>query len=104
MAKQKRIMESMIGAFYIGRSKKDDIREGWYWGVMDVFGSRRNTKKHLDVPLGKKQHRLWVYNNRNGLQHNHVIQIYKDRLNRNKTILKYFKYTKENKAWECTTQ
>lgn len=104
MVKQKRIMESMIGAFYIGRSKKVELMEGWFWGIMDVFGSKRNTKKHPDVPLGKKQHRIWVYKNRNSLQHNHVIQIYKDRLKRNKTILKYFKYTKENKVWECTIQ
>ena len=62
---------------------------------MDVFGSKRNTKKHPDVPLGKKQHRLWIYKDRNGLQHNHVIQIYKDKLKRNMSIKSYFKYKKD---------
>ena len=33
MVKQKRIMESMIGTFYIGRSKKVELMEGWF-GVL----------------------------------------------------------------------
>lgn len=48
-----RIMASLVGRSnpgLYGSSKLSDIRVGWFWGIFEVFGSKRNKK-----PLTKKQ-------------------------------------------------
>ena len=94
-----RIMASLAGRSnpgLYGSSRLEDIKEGWFWGMLDVFGSRRNTKRVPDVKIGKIQQLMWTYKDRNGLEHNNARTIYKDRLNRKNCWNKYFIYMNDS--------
>ena len=94
-----RIMASLAGRSnpgLYGSSRLKDIKEGWFWGMLDVFGSRRNTKRVPDAKIGKMQQLMWTYKDRNGLEHEHTKSIYKDRLDRRNSCRKYYTYLNED--------